>query len=221
MWNTGAACTMTMLEGQTIVFIAVDHATSECVRIHAASVGNRFEAPKPLRQGIKTCFGAYGRGVATGLASATTAADGSLPRASRTHCASWEPSPGHPPFAVRRAAATPSAEPVSPKSNCSGCAPSPLWRSSGGACRSRPSLQRALVDGASWILLVKSGLTRADAVAAGGLNTTNMVSHQSGAVHGTRCHKWTWPLTRQAPPLTRQAPGAMHQCTCAPLGVAE
>ncbi|MBU8901079.1 DDE-type integrase/transposase/recombinase, partial [Corallococcus sp. M34] len=35
---------------------------------HAAKVGTRFEALEPIRQGVKARFGAYGRGVATGLA---------------------------------------------------------------------------------------------------------------------------------------------------------
>jgi putative transposase len=67
MWGTDATCTVTTREGQATLFIAVDHCTSECVGIHAAKVGTRFEALKPLRQGIKARFGAYGRGVATGL----------------------------------------------------------------------------------------------------------------------------------------------------------
>ena len=67
MWGTDATCTVTTLEGQATVFIAVDHATSECVGIHAAKVGNRFEALEPIRQGVKARFAAYGRGVAAGL----------------------------------------------------------------------------------------------------------------------------------------------------------
>ncbi|NOK08550.1 IS3 family transposase [Corallococcus exercitus] len=67
MWGTDATCTLTTREGQAAVFIAVDHGTTECVGIHAAKVGTRFEALEPIRQGIKARFGAYGRGVATGL----------------------------------------------------------------------------------------------------------------------------------------------------------
>ncbi len=68
MWGTDATCTLTTLEGQATVFIAVNHATAECVGIHAAKVGTRFEALEPIRQGVKARFGVYGRGVATGLA---------------------------------------------------------------------------------------------------------------------------------------------------------
>ena len=50
------------------IFIAVDHYTAECVGIHAARRGTRFEALEPLRQGLRTYFGAYGEQVAAGLA---------------------------------------------------------------------------------------------------------------------------------------------------------
>nr|WP_306341651.1 IS3 family transposase [Myxococcus xanthus] len=68
MWGTDATCTVTTSEGQATVFIAVDHGTAECVGIHAAKVGSRFEALEPIRQDIKARFSAYGQGVASGLA---------------------------------------------------------------------------------------------------------------------------------------------------------
>ncbi|MFB1481692.1 hypothetical protein [Corallococcus sp. RDP092CA] len=46
MWGTDATCTQTVLEGQATVFIAVDHATSECIGLHAAKVGTRFVTPR-------------------------------------------------------------------------------------------------------------------------------------------------------------------------------
>jgi putative transposase len=67
MWGTDATSTWTALEGEVTVFIAVDHFTAECVGIHAAKVGTRFEALEPLRQGVKAHFGGYGAGVAAGL----------------------------------------------------------------------------------------------------------------------------------------------------------
>ena len=42
--------------------------SQECVGIHAARPGTRFEALEPLRQGLREHFGGYGAGVATGLA---------------------------------------------------------------------------------------------------------------------------------------------------------
>jgi putative transposase len=40
-------------EGLAHVFVAVDHCTCECVGLHAAKRGNRFEALEPLRQGVR------------------------------------------------------------------------------------------------------------------------------------------------------------------------
>jgi transposase InsO family protein len=49
------------------VFIAIDHGSAECVGIHAARRATRFEALEPIRQGVRRCFGAFGKDVACGL----------------------------------------------------------------------------------------------------------------------------------------------------------
>ena len=49
------------------VFVAVEHANSEVVGIHAARSANRFEALEPVRQGVHRCFGSIAPGVARGL----------------------------------------------------------------------------------------------------------------------------------------------------------
>ncbi|MBX5484937.1 MAG: IS3 family transposase [Myxococcaceae bacterium] len=67
MWGTDATTTLTLEEGQATVFIAVDHCTAECVGIHAAKVGTRFEALEPIRQAVKARYGAYAEAIATGL----------------------------------------------------------------------------------------------------------------------------------------------------------
>ncbi len=54
-------------EGQAAVFIAVDHHSAECVGIYAARRGTRFEALEPIRQAVRSCFGAFSRDVASGL----------------------------------------------------------------------------------------------------------------------------------------------------------
>jgi transposase InsO family protein len=59
--------TVSTEEGQVHVFIAVDHFTAECIGIHAAKSGNRFEALEPIRQGAREHFGGFERGIATGL----------------------------------------------------------------------------------------------------------------------------------------------------------
>ena len=67
MWGTDATSCLTLNEGTATVFIAVDHCTAECIGIHAARPGTRFEALEPLRQGIRAHFGGYREGIAPGL----------------------------------------------------------------------------------------------------------------------------------------------------------
>jgi transposase InsO family protein len=67
MWGTDMTTTWTG-EGQVTVFIAIDHYSAECVGIHAARRGTRFEALEPIRQGVRRCFGAFGKDIARGLA---------------------------------------------------------------------------------------------------------------------------------------------------------
>jgi putative transposase len=67
MWGTDATAGWTV-EGLATIFIAVDQYTAECVGIHAARRGTRFEALKPLRQGIHAHLGAYQERIADGLA---------------------------------------------------------------------------------------------------------------------------------------------------------
>ena len=67
MWGTDMTAAVTTQEGQAAVFIAIDHFTAECVGIHAAKRGTRFEALEPVRQGVRARFGAIGKDVAEGL----------------------------------------------------------------------------------------------------------------------------------------------------------
>ncbi len=53
--------------GRVAVFVAIDHCNAECIGIHAARRGTRFEALEPLRQGVRRHFGAIGKDVAGGL----------------------------------------------------------------------------------------------------------------------------------------------------------
>ena len=66
MWGTDMTQTVTFGEGRAYVFVAVEHANSEIVGIHARSA-NRFEALEPVRQGVDRCFGAIAPRVARGL----------------------------------------------------------------------------------------------------------------------------------------------------------
>lgn len=68
MWGTDATATLTKNDGHVTVFIGVDHCTAECVGVHAAKIGDRFEALEPIRQAVKARYGAYGAAIASGLA---------------------------------------------------------------------------------------------------------------------------------------------------------
>ena len=68
MWGTDRTATCTRQEGQGAIVIAVDHCSAEGVGIHAAKQGPRFEALEPIRQGVRTHFGALEQGIAHGLA---------------------------------------------------------------------------------------------------------------------------------------------------------
>jgi putative transposase len=68
MWGTDATATVTLLDGQVMIFAAIDHCTAECVGIHAAIHGTRFEALEPVRQGVRDHFGEIAAAIAAGLA---------------------------------------------------------------------------------------------------------------------------------------------------------
>jgi len=67
MWGTDMTTSLTIEDGNTSIFFAIDHCSLECLGIHAAARGTRFEALEPLRQGVRHSFGAFGRDVARGL----------------------------------------------------------------------------------------------------------------------------------------------------------
>ena len=67
MWGTDATSCLTRREGTATVFVAVDHCAAECIGLHAAKPGTRFEALEPLRQGVQAIFGEYAAAIARGL----------------------------------------------------------------------------------------------------------------------------------------------------------
>ena len=67
MWGTDMTTTVTGGEGTAGVFVAVDHCTTECIGLHAAKRGTRFEALEPIRQGVRERFGGIGDGAARWL----------------------------------------------------------------------------------------------------------------------------------------------------------
>ena len=68
MWGTDATAAVTLVDGAVTIFAAIDHCTAECVGIHAARHGDRFEALEPVRQGVRDHFGSLGPAIADGLA---------------------------------------------------------------------------------------------------------------------------------------------------------
>jgi transposase InsO family protein len=68
MWGTDATAAVRLVDGAATIFAAIDHCTAECVGIHAACHGDRFEALEPLRQGVRDHFGGLAPAIAHGLA---------------------------------------------------------------------------------------------------------------------------------------------------------
>jgi len=67
MWGTDATSTLTD-EGKATIFFVIDHCTAECLGIHAANPGTRFEALEALKQAVRSSFGVVAKGLAEGLA---------------------------------------------------------------------------------------------------------------------------------------------------------
>ena len=67
MWGTDMTTTVTTAEGIASVFVAVDHCSVDCVGLHAARCGNRFQALEPIRQGVTERFAGLEADVADGL----------------------------------------------------------------------------------------------------------------------------------------------------------
>jgi putative transposase len=67
MWGIDQTSCLTTDEGQVAIFFAVDHCSMECVGIHAAKCGTRFEALEPIRQGVRDYFGDFSKDIAKGL----------------------------------------------------------------------------------------------------------------------------------------------------------
>jgi putative transposase len=64
LWGTDATSTLTG-EGNATIFVTVDHCTAECLGIHAARRGTRFEALEPLHQAVRERWGQVSERVAT------------------------------------------------------------------------------------------------------------------------------------------------------------
>lgn len=67
MWGTDATSVL-VDEGHATVFLVVDHCTAECLGLHAAVGGNRFDALEALRQAVRATRGGFEAGIARGTA---------------------------------------------------------------------------------------------------------------------------------------------------------
>jgi transposase InsO family protein len=67
MWGADGTTAFTLAEGWATVFAVIDHCTAECIGIHVAKPGTRFEALEPVRHGVRERFGSIAQGVAAGL----------------------------------------------------------------------------------------------------------------------------------------------------------
>ena len=108
MWGTDISQTVTLEEGRAYVFVAVEHANSEIIGIHAARSANRFEALEPVRQGVYRCFGAIAPGVARGLKLRHDHGSNYMSGDFRTRSSVWASKLRRPSCANPRAMASPS-----------------------------------------------------------------------------------------------------------------
>jgi len=67
MRGIDATVGFTVAEGRVAIFAMVDHAMAECLGIHVAKRGTRFEALEPVRRAVHEQFGGFAEGVACGV----------------------------------------------------------------------------------------------------------------------------------------------------------
>ena len=67
MWGTDMSATVTVGEGAAFVFVAVDHCTTECIGLHAAKSGSRFEALERSARASGNASAPSPKSVASGL----------------------------------------------------------------------------------------------------------------------------------------------------------
>ena len=66
LWGSDATATLTT-EGMATIFLVIDHATAECLGIHAARRGTRWEAIATLQQAVGERFGRYEKDLFEGV----------------------------------------------------------------------------------------------------------------------------------------------------------
>lgn len=66
MWGTDGKQFWTLEDGMCWFFGVIDHCNDEILGWHSAKIGNRFAAMEPVRQAIKTQYGALGKHIVKG-----------------------------------------------------------------------------------------------------------------------------------------------------------
>ena len=67
MWGIDAKVGFTLADGRVTIVAKVDHATAECLGVHVARRGTRFEALEPVRRAVRLQFGGFAEGIACGV----------------------------------------------------------------------------------------------------------------------------------------------------------
>ena len=67
MWGVDATQTITLADGAVTIFAGIDHASADCIGIHAVKRATRFEALEPIRQGVREHYGGFRKDAAAGL----------------------------------------------------------------------------------------------------------------------------------------------------------
>ena len=134
MWGMDATSCVTRQEGTATVFVGVDHCASECIGIHAAKAGTRFEAVEPLRQGLHAHFGGYEAGIARGLVARHDHGSQYVSDYFQGELRFVGITPAPLSCGSRRATEWLSGSFAHSKSSCCGCTPSRLSRSCAWPC---------------------------------------------------------------------------------------
>ena len=132
MWGTDMTATVTVAEGAAFVFVAVDHCATECIGLHAAKSGNRFEALEPIRQG--NASGVSAKAWPAGFVSGTTTGRTTWPTISNRRSRSSASKAPRASCGSPKATALRSASSARSRRICCGYGASRRSRNSAGPC---------------------------------------------------------------------------------------
>jgi len=129
IWGIDATAGFTPAEGRVAIFAMVDHATAECLGIHVAKRGTRFEPLEPVRRAVHEEFGSFAEGVARGVRLRHDHGSQFMSDDSQGEVAFLGMESSPPLSENRKATAASSASSALSRNSRSGCETSPRWRS--------------------------------------------------------------------------------------------